>query len=370
MLSEVACYTVDRRANSVVRSSQRNEYLLELDSLKPKKKKKELSYISLYCGGGGLDLGFTAAGFKGLFSTDIEGTYCDTISCNLPGHLAEPHDVAHLTGKYVHGRIAKEFGKRPINVAIGGPPCQSFSILGDRKSTNDPRGQLAFEYARFITETKPNAFLFENVPGILTVNRGADWQKLLRYFEQKTGYVLKWTRLNAVMYGVPQSRERVFIVGFRDARVSRKFFWPEPKFSFSTNNLSLWLRQPRPAWMAFQDVDNLPNHILRQHCNRVIKRYSAISPGDRDRKDHTDRVHPDRPSGTVLVGSGAGGGRPFIHPFEHRHITVREAARLQSFPDWWEFKGGPTASYRQVGNAVPPLLAKSIAEAMAKALSS
>jgi len=115
-------------------------------------------------------------------------------------------------------------------------------------------------------------------------------------------------------------------------------------------------------------MSGLPNHVLRVHSERVSTRYSKIVPGCRDKVDHTDRINPERPSGTVLVGSGKGGGRPFIHPFEHRHITVREAARLQSFPDWWIFQGGPTAQYRQVGNAVPPIMAKAIAKQIARSL--
>jgi DNA (cytosine-5)-methyltransferase 1 len=265
----------------------------------------------------------------------------------------------------LHGNdVLKRVGKQ-IDVVIGGPPCQSFSILGDRGSTSDPRGKLVYEYARFIHQTRPRAFLFENVPGILTINKGKDWRDLLRYFNDETGYRVIWARLNAVSFGVPQIRQRVVVIGFRDAI---NFAWPEPEHSDSIDQPQLGLLPPRPAWMAFEEVDGLPNHVLRVHCHRVMDRYSKIQQGCRDRKDHTDRVDPDRPSGTVLVGSGAGGGRPFIHPYEHRHITVREAARLQSFPDWWEFFGGPTAAYRQVGNAVPPMLARAIAIQMAEAL--
>lgn len=340
-----------------------NEYLETLNSLEIPRKKSGLSFASVFCGGGGLDLGFTLAGIKPVFSSDLIPSFCDTIRKNLPKHIVEPHDLTHLSGKYVVEKVGA-----PIDVVIGGPPCQAFSILGDRKSTDDPRGQLAFEYVRFIKEIGPRAFLFENVPGLLTVNKGQDWTNLLEYFSKETGYHVMWTKLNSVRYGVPQIRQRVIVVGFRDEADKNNFRWPVPKFSDSAEHPELGLPPPRAAWKALENVDGVPNHILREHCDRVITRYSLIEPGGRDRKDHTDRIHPDRPSGTVLVGSGAGGGRPFIHPEEHRHITVREAARLQSFPDWWEFSGGPTSAYRQVGNAVPPLMAMAIAEEIKRAL--
>lgn len=344
-----------------VKNIIQNDYLRALNGLAVPKKSSGLSYASVFCGGGGLDLGFSLAGIKARFSSDVMPSFCETIKYNLPGHLVEPHDITELSGTYVLDKVGV-----PIDVVIGGPPCQAFSILGDRKSVDDPRGQLAFEYVRFIKEIGPKAFLFENVPGLLTVNKGRDWRQLLDFFEKETGYHLHWTKLNSVRYGVPQIRQRVIVVGFK---ADLPFRWPVPKFADSVDQPELGLPGPRVAWQALENVDGVPNHILREHCERVSTRYSLVPPGGRDRKDHTDRIHPDRPSGTVLVGSGAGGGRPFIHPEEHRHITVREAARLQSFPDWWNFQGGPTSAYRQVGNAVPPLMARAIAEEIKKALS-
>lgn len=340
-----------------------NEYLEELNSLSTSGRRNGLGYVSVFCGGGGLDLGFTAAGYKPLFSSDVVPVFCDTIQENLGDHIVEPHDITTLSGSWVVDRV-----RQAVDVVIGGPPCQSFSILGSRKSTGDPRGQLVYQYARFIKEIGPKAFLFENVPGILTVNRGADWKELLAFFESETGYHIKWTKLNAVWFGVPQYRQRVIAVGFRDEGDFKRFSWPDKKHWDSLEQPELGMLAPRQSGLAFEDVYGLPNHVLREHSERVVNRYSLVPPGGRDRKDHTDRVHPERPSGTVLVGSGAGGGRPFIHPNEHRHITVREAARLQSFPDWWVFAGGPTAAYRQVGNAVPPLMAKAVATQIAKAL--
>jgi len=123
-----------------------------------------------------------------------------------------------------------------------------------------------------------------------------------------------------------------------------------------------------PAKFALEYVDSLPNHDIRIHGERVRNRYEKIPPGGRDKIDHTDRIYPEKPSRTVLVGSKAGGGRPHIHPYFPRHITVREAARLQSFPDWYKFLGTSTAQYRQVGNAVPPLLALAVGKSIEAAL--
>jgi DNA (cytosine-5)-methyltransferase 1 len=352
-----------RASSAALVMNQRNEYLIELDTLSIPKRNNGFGYVSVFCGGGGLDLGFTASGFKPLFSSDVIPSFCETIHNNLGKHIAEPHDITLLSGKDVLSRVGQA-----VDVVIGGPPCQSFSILGSRKSTDDPRGKLIYEYARFIREIGPQAFLFENVPGILTINKGKDWNELLEFFEAETGYHIHWTKLNAVWFGVPQYRQRVIAVGFKKGSAYSRFKWPRRTHSESWQQPELGLKPPRYAGLAFEDLYDLPNHILREHCDRVINRYSQIPPGGRDRKDHTDRVHAERPSGTVLVGSGAGGGRPFIHPFEHRHITVREAARLQSFPDWWVFAGGPTAAYRQVGNAVPPIMSKAIASEIAKAL--
>jgi len=335
-----------------------NDYLKTLNRLNVSSEifspSNTLTYISVFCGGGGLDLGFASAGFRPLFSSDIVSTYCETIKNNLPHHVVEQHDISELNGRMVKDKVGQN-----VSIVIGGPPCQSFSILGSRKSINDPRGKLVFEYARFIDEVKPAAFLFENVPGILSVNKGKDWETLLDYFKEKTGYYIKWNKLNSVWYGVPQLRQRVIAIGFRNKSDFDEFNWPTQLHSESPNDSDLL--DPVPSKYALENITNCHNHVLRVHSQPIIDRYTLVAQGERDKKDRTDRIDENKPSGTILVGSSAGGGRPFIHPTEHRHITVREAARLQSFPDWWKFEGGSTASYRQVGNAVPPIMAQQIA---------
>lgn len=322
--------------------------------------------VSLFSGGGGLDLGLALAGFRTKFATDSEQPHCQTISHNFLDCLTEAIDVQRLTGKKI-----KEVTKiEEFDLVAGGPPCQAFSILGKRESLEDPRGQLVFDFIRLVQELSPKAFLFENVPGLMTVNKGKDWENLLKFFEESTGYKIFYSILNAADFGIPQIRKRIFIVGFKSK--GAEFEFPHPthhdinSLKISTNSKSK--RSWWPAYFALEDVDTLPNHRLRPHGERVRNRYLSVPQGGRDKVDHTDRIDPCRPSGTVLVGSRAGGGRPFIHPFEPRHITVREAARLQSFPDWYIFQGTETWQYRAVGNAVPPILARAVGRKIALTL--
>lgn len=343
-----------------------NSYLTTLNSLKlPRKKGSEPVAVSLFSGGGGLDLGLSLAGFDFKYSNDEVQYYCDTIAYNFPECIAEAKDVRELKGNIIKDLVNTE----KISLIAGGPPCQAFSILGKRESFSDLRGQLVFDYIRLINELKPEAFVFENVPGLLTLNNGQDWEKLYYHFQVETGYDIYSEILNAADYGVPQIRKRFFVVGFREPA---KFNFPQPRYRNPLNldllnqNLPEWI----PAKLALENVDGLHNHDIRVHGDRVRSRYEQIPPGGRDKVDHTDRIDPDKPSGTVLVGSKAGGGRPHIHPYLPRHITVREAARLQSFPDWYKLLGTSTAQYRQIGNAVPPMLALAVGKAIKDTLES
>ena len=341
---------------------RKNGFIADLNGQpRPGSQASGLTVVSLFSGGGGMDLGLNFAGLRTVFASDVFPEHCETLAHNWGSEaVVETRDIRQLKG----ADIRRATGLKSFDVLAGGPPCQAFSILGSRDSVRDPRGALVYEYARLVAELRPRAFIFENVPGLLSVNRGRDWSDLLQYFKEETGYKLEHRVLNAVEYGVPQSRRRVIVVGLRESR--RTVEWPEP--SHGESNLITDRLSPVTAGEALFGIDKLPNHIIRQHCPRVASRYSRIIPGDRDRVDHTDRIDPARPSGTVLVGSGAGGGRPFIHPIEPRHISVREAARLQSFPDWYEFKSTPTWQYRAVGNAVPCLMAKAIGRAIIQTL--
>jgi len=322
--------------------------------------------VSLFSGAGGLDKGLELAGFKTVFATDLHEPNCQTLRRNFPDAAVVRANIADLTGAQVLSAL--RMGQGNVDVVAGGPPCQSFTILGKRLSFQDPRGALIYDFVRIIREIRPRAFLFENVKGIMTVNSGKDWRELLAYFGSETSYEIDFELLNAADYGVPQFRERVFVIGLRDG-VSG-FNWPSPTHVPPDKRLLIkaGMRPYVTVRQALRRVDGLPNHLKRIHGPRVAGRYAKIAPGDRDRTDHTDRLAQNEPAGTVLVGSSAGGGRPHIHPTEHRHITVREAARLQSFPDDFVFESTPTWQYRQVGNAVPPLLTKAIGERLLETL--
>lgn len=328
-----------------------NPYLKYLNSFQPNVN-GDLSCISLFSGGGGLDLGAYLAGFKTSFASDIKSVFVSTIEHNISHTKVFGGDIVSLTADDI--LKMSNLKKGEVDLMIAGPPCQSFSILGKRKALGDPRGQLTQKYFSLICDIRPRAFLFENVPGLLNVNHGDDFKNLWSYLKDETGYSLFQKVCNASDYGVPQYRDRVIIIGFREDVDCGNFQFPlEPSMP---NNLPKII----PSKWALENVDPCQNHIVRKHGSIVRERYANTKPGTRCKTDHTDRIDPDLPSGTVLVGSSAGGGRPHIHPVEPRVITVREAARLQGFPDWYVFKGSTTDQYRQVGNAVPPLMAYEI----------
>lgn len=326
-----------------------NPYLAYLGSFK-KVHKCQYNCISLFSGGGGLDLGAYCAGFESKFVSDIKPAYTATIKRNLPHVTVYNDDAMKLTAE----KIREMSGiTGTIDLIIAGPPCQSFSIMGKRNSLDDPRGQLTIKYFDLIASLQPRVFLFENVPGLLTVNEGKDFSTLWDFIQQKTGYILFRNVLKATDFGVPQIRERLFIIGFRPDVVSDGFKFPEKSSAEKKFGLPL----PVPSGLALENIDGLPNHEIRIHTPNVVERFKKVPQGKRDKGSYCDRLDPSLPSHTILIGSSVGGARPHIHPTEHRVLTVREAARIQSFPDWYEFGGGRTEQYRQVGNAVPPLLA-------------
>lgn len=329
--------------------------------------------VSLFSGGGGLDLGLEAAGFEIIFASDIDEHSCITLKANqLKSNGKILKDTTILQADIVDleaNDILKKTGlkKGEIDLLAGGPPCQAFSVFGKRQGTNDPRGQLAYEYLRMLSELEPSAFFFENVYGLMTIEKGEVFKELcakLSNPKPRLHYTLSIFRLNSADYGVPQFRDRVFIIGSK----SKKHISNIPEIC-TDNPITLGLLPYRTVNDAFNQLppmgQKLQNHTGRKHSTRIIERYASLVHGERDPKTRINKLHPERPSYTIIVGSDKGGGKGHVHPFEPREVTPRESARIQTFPDWWEFSGTSRHPIRQIGNAVPPLLAALIGREIA-----
>lgn len=336
------------------------------------KEHKVHKLVSLFSGGGGLDLGLEASGFETVFATDIDYHSCQTLQnskefCKSKGlpflrsALVRQADVRELTSEEV--MAAAGIVKGELDLMAGGPPCQAFSVFGKRLGVSDPRGLLAYEYLRLINDIQPKAFVFENVYGLFTIDGGETFKQLCKKLEapgKDVNYTLSVFRLNAVDYGVPQFRDRIFIVGSREGKKIESIpticaFNPPsgtdyPGTLLPSRTVKDGLRGLPPLGQE------LANHTSRKHSERIIERYKDLAFGERDSKTRINKLHPEKPSYTIIVGSDKGGGKGHVHPTEPREVSPRESARMQTFPDWWAFSGTSRHPIRQVGNAVPPLL--------------
>lgn len=330
----------------------------------------KINTLGLFSGGGGLDLGFSAAGFNSVLSSDIDSYSCNTLKHNqgkqsyLLKHPVVCEDINYLSYK----EIRKEIGSKDIDFIIGGPPCQAFSVFGKRKGLDDPRGNLVYEYARIIREIEPEGFLFENVDGLKTIHDGTLYSELFETLSINGKYAISAHEYEVADFGVPQFRRRVFFIG---TKANKAIPQMEPTHtppnsvfnahrSFNTvSSILLDLPTPITDWKGEPYING---HVGRKHSQRIIDRYASLAFGERDHKTRINKLNPERPSFTIIVGSDAGGGKGHVHPFEPREVTPRESARIQTFPDWWEFHGTGRHIIRQVGNAVPPLFAGILAQ--------
>jgi len=325
--------------------------------------------VSLFTGAGGLDLGLESAGFHTVFASDIDEHSCISLKANqatasklqkkfLKGATVKNADVNELTSEDIFQ--ATSLSKGEIDLLAGGPPCQSFSVFGQRKGRDDPRGKLVFQYLRLLGELAPKAFVFENVYGLMTIEGGAVLEELIQKLQTPCiglKYKVEVHRLLAADFGVPQMRDRVFIIGSRVGETVKHF----PPMFFKPKEDAEDLLRWRTAGQALKGLPKIGaqkshNHTGRNHSQRIIDRYSKMKFGERDSSTRINRLDPKRPSYTIIVGSDAGGGKGHVHPYESREVTPRESARMQCFPDWYWFSGTSRHPIRQIGNAVPSLL--------------
>lgn len=328
--------------------------------------------ISLFSGAGGFDLGMEAAGFTTRLCTDIDYHSCQTLQNNqkkLKGNekfhfLNEAKIVQKNIKEYPTEQILADAGlkKEDVSLVYGGPPCQSFSVFGQRKGMEDPRGTLLWDYLRVIREIKPTCFVFENVAGLLTIDDGKVFEKFKKELELdefgKEIYHVVHYLLDAASFGVPEYRSRVIIYGSKTKNIP----CPIKTHAISADESEKELLPAVTVRRAFSGLpdppsDIIPNHVGRVHGKAVTERYNALQYGERDSKTRINRLNPDKPSFTIVVGSDKGGGKGHVHPFLPREVTPRESARIQTFPDYWAFSGTSRHPIRQVGNAVPPVFA-------------
>lgn len=380
----------------------------------------DLKFIDLFAGAGGLSEGLSEAGFHGLFANEIIEEYANTYKQNHPSTNVTTADIRNLDANEIRKQLHVE--REELDLLAGGPPCQGFSINAPIRSVLDERNHLFKEYLRFVDAFAPKAVLIENVPGLVSFEDGATLHAILDALAD-LGYGADVRILGAAYYGVPQMRWRTFIVGLRGKNLPTAAF-PEPtfhapirpNFTATFNGQSL-VKMPTPETDArftsvMQAIDDLPplengeqgekvkgyfndpksdyqkrsrvgstgviNHEAPRLSPINLKRMKYIEPGgnwtsipndllpkgmQRARKsDHTKRygrVDPDGLASTILTKCDPHWGA-YFHYSQDRSFTVREAARIQSFPDHFVFTGTQAQQFAQVGNAVPPLLANAV----------
>ncbi|EJT5939206.1 Modification methylase BspRI [Clostridium perfringens] len=334
--------------------------------------------LDLFCGCGGLSLGFEKAGFEVALALDVWNDAIKTYNKNHSNSVGICKDVHELENEFL-----KKFSEEENIVGvIGGPPCQGYSTVGTR-DVNDPRNHLYLEYCRIVEVINPQFFVIENVKGLLTLNKGMFKEDIIERFS-RLGYNISFKVLNAADYGVPQNRQRVFFVGIKED----VFEFPQEKnLKVSTlealsdlpyldnrkEYLSVYSYSDKGKLTEYQKLmrkDSLMiyNHNETKHTEQTKNIISMIKDGGkisdlpeeywgvRKYNKAFQRMNSKEPSHTIDTGH-----RNYFHYKENRVPSVRECARIQSFPDNFIFYGSKTSQYKQVGNAVPPLLAEQIA---------
>lgn len=402
---------------------------------------RQLKYIDLFAGAGGLSEGFIRAGFHPVAHVESNKCACDTIKTRLSFHHLCQTGREETYFSYLRGHISREelwdsipkdslksvinreisaktidsifagiderLGPSGVNIIIGGPPCQAYSIVGRSRDPNrmrgDKRNYLFRYYALFLERYKPELFLFENVAGLLTAGNRTYLNEMMQLFESIGYSVAEPTVLNAEEYGVMQKRRRVFIIGRKGRAqfhfpkldkventwaVKRDLFFDLPRLKPGDALPMMKYTCPVNDYLEQTGTRNglafVTQHVTRPHNERDLEIYSiAIEKwltskkrlkydelpkrlrthkNSRDFLDRFKVVDPDGHSHT-LVAHIANDGHYYIYPDQKqvRSISVREAARIQSFPDDYFFEGGRTSAFKQIGNAVPPLLAQALA---------
>lgn len=374
--------------------------------------------VDLFAGAGGMTLGFEQAGFDVLAAVEFDPIHASIHEYNFPFGTTLCKSVTETTGEEI--RALSAIGSRDVDVVFGGPPCQGFSLMGKR-NVSDSRNSLVFHFLRLVLELQPKYFVMENVKGMTMGKQQQVLQQIMHHFQAHNYQVQEnYQILNAANYGVPQNRQRLFLIGCRqDLKL--------PNYPLATTQVvppkkANIPQQLPPAPTVIEAIGDLPeatnypelnirdwaianygvpskyaqklrdSHLiaddyayprqynerlltcsrLTKHTPQTIARFAATQPGKTEPISHFPRLKLNGLCTTLRAGTASNRGahtspRP-IHPLTPRCITVREAARLHSYPDWFRFHVTKWHGFRQIGNSVPPLLAKAVAREIIKAL--
>lgn len=357
---------------------------------------KKYRVIDLFAGAGGLSKGFEFYNqleenvFEIVAGLDSNNRAIKTFYRNHDTRTDEfstPIDLQKLSGRDILNRLDTE----SIDVVLGGPPCQGFSHAGDR-NPDDERNELVYKFHEIVDQIQPEFFAMENVPGLKNRQKPEEApfiQQLQSRFNE-SGYEIEVFKLNAIHYGVPQKRKRLFVVGNNQAvslKKPKRIHGRQKDLTMSQEPIvtvdNAIMDLPTPIREEPQEYDDnegmsdyatlmrdsaklLYNHTPADHKQKTVEKMREQKPGEGlyDWNHSWIRLELDQPSPTVKSNNRA----PAVHPTEHRVTTPRECARLQSFPDSYVFEGTKTSQLEQIGNAVPPLLAKALASVVATGL--
>ena len=360
--------------------------------------KNKPTVIDFFAGAGGISLGMKKAGFKILLANDIDPNCRDTYKKNFPKVPYLLKDIRKLSSK----EIIQISGENKIDVVVGGPACQGFSLANTKtRVANNPKNDLVFEFIRLVKEIKPSWFIMENVEGLINMDNGSFTRSIINVM-RRNGYSVKFIPICAADYGVPQKRKRIFFIGNRlgiSIELPRPRFGSDekplisvkealsdlPPINNQTGGFGVCNYQTEPKSKYQKKMRGkskmLYNHIITKSSDLVIERYKKIPPGKnwnvlpeklksecvRKFGGHSylyKRLDPEQPASTLANFRKA----MLIHPFENRGLSIREAARLQSFNDNFIFKGGISSQQQQLANVVPPLLADVLGKSIIKSL--
>ena len=320
-----------------------------------------MKFIEVCAGCGGLSTGLCNVGFEPVLLNELEKTFCETLKVNHPGVRVEQRSMTELN--------FSEF-KNKIDLLCGGVPCQAFSQAGKREGLDDPRGQLIVEFNRLVRECEPKVFFVENVKGLVSHENGNTLRDIIELFENNGQYIVQYKVLNSKDFEVPQKRERIFIVGTKKLG----FTFPEPSRNKIVLRDVLVNVPPSPGVRYTPQKEavmrlvpqggswvDLPDDVKREYMG------ASINSGG-GKRGMARRLSMDEQCLTLTTSPNQKQTER-CHPLETRPLTVREYARIQTFPDNYTFNGGITAQYKQIGNAVPVKLAEAVGREIHKFLS-